>query len=832
MTRLASCLPLLSLLLIGAVAAAADSAPSAEGLALFEKKIRPVLVAQCYQCHSAQAAQVKGGLLLDTRAGVRRGGESGEIVTPGEPAKSLLIQALKYSIDAPAMPPRKQLSAEVIADFEQWIKLGVPDPRDGKSVIVKSHEIDIEKGRRFWAFVPPRNGEPPAVKNSSWPLTTEDRFLLAAMESKGLKPVGDADPNALVRRLYFDLVGLPPSVQEVDDFVTRFKSSGSREEAYSALVDKLLASPQFGERWGRHWLDVARFAETSGRQINFNYPHAWRYRDWVIAALNADKPFDRFVREQVAGDLLPADNSRQRAEQQIATGFLALGPKPHSERDPLQFQMDLVDEQIDATTLAFLGLTVACARCQDHKFDPIPQRDYYALAGIFRSTETCYGTVRIIQSLNPSPLVDLPFEQGFPSALESLTLDGLADLKKQLATLQKKFEEAAKGGPPTSGADFNNLGTLTSRVSTYMENGRAKLLAMGVRERTAPTDSPLFGRGEIDKPGEIVPRGLVQVVSANSPAISSPGSGRRELAEWLAARDNPLTARVFANRVWTHLFGRGLVSTPDNFGAAGTPPDHPQLLDHLAVAFMDDGWSVKRLIRRLVTSRAYRQSTRHDAANFEIDPDNVCVWRMSPARLEAEVIRDTLLELAGQLDKTPPVGSPVALDGENGSTRLLRQLVQLDVKNFHRAVYLPVIRDNVLESLALFDFADPSLITSQRAATTVPAQSLYLLNSPFVLAATDAAAARLLAESTDRAGRLRQAYLSFLGREPSDSERAQCEAFLAGYAEKSQGDVPRAVSLKATPPRPVRSTEKTRELAAWSALCQALICTADFLYRP
>ncbi len=807
----------------GKVVQQATPTATPEGIVFFEKKIRPVLVANCYQCHSAQAAQVKGELLLDTRAGVQRGGETGAIIVPGDPDGSPLIHALRYADDAPAMPPRKQLPAEVIADFVQWVKLGAPDPREGKSEVVKSQGIDIEKGRQFWAFVPPKATEPPKVKDAAWPRTTEDRYLLAAMEAQGLKSVGDANPYALVRRLYLDLTGMPPTPVEVEAFARDYEvNQKDHEQAYLALVDRLLASPQFGERWGRHWLDIARFAETSGRQINFNYPQAWRYRDWVIAAFNADKPYDQFVREQIAGDLLPAEDAKQRAQLQIATGFLAIGPKPHSEQQPLQFTMDLVDEQIDATTQAFLGLTVACARCHDHKFDPIPQRDYYALAGIFRSTETCYGTIRIIQSLNPSPLVDLPADAGVPSALATIKPEDVSKLKEQHAALQAKFDDAKKGGKPTTGTEYNNLGTTESKINSYTAEGVPLPKAMGTRDHSKPTDSPLFGRGEIDKPGEVVPRGMIQVVSREAPAVIGLASGRLELANWLTAKNNPLTARVFVNRVWTHLFGRGLVPTPDNFGAAGMSPDHPQLLDHVAIEFVEDGWSIKRLIRRLVSSRAYRQSTHHDAASYERDPDNVYVWRMSPARLEAEVIRDSLLDAAALLDQTPPVGSPVAQDGENGSNRLLRQLAALDAKDLHRAVYLPVIRDNVMESLSLFDFADPSLISSQRAATTVPAQSLFLLNSPTVLSASDAAATRLLNEVKDDGERVRLLYLRLLSRPPSEAEQQAAQRFLSYYASQPQKTLPRLP----------RSTIKPIEFVSWSALVQALVCSADFLHRP
>ncbi|MBL8830056.1 MAG: DUF1549 domain-containing protein, partial [Planctomycetaceae bacterium] len=441
---------------VWAQAAAAVESPTPEQLDFFEKRIRPVLVTHCYACHATDSPQVKGSLLLDTRAGVRRGGESGEIVVLGDPDASLLIKALKYADDAPAMPPRKQLSPEVIADFEKWVKLGAPDPREGAAATIR-HEIDIEKGRKHWSFVAPREVPPPEVKDTAWPRTTIDRHLLAALERDGLKPVEDADPAMLVRRVYLDLVGLPPSPEETQTWIQKLKAESRKLEenattrdsaafssqlsAFDSLLTSLLSSPRFGERWGRHWLDVARFAETSGRQINFNYPQAWRYRDWVIAALNADLPYDEFVRQQLAGDLLPATNDEQRAQQLIATGFLAIGPKPHSERDPLQFEMDLVDEQIDVTTQAFLGLTVACARCHDHKFDPVPQRDYYALAGVFRSTETCYGTIRIIQSLNPTPLHELPANCAAPSALPQLSSDELGTIKQKLHDVKTRYDE-------------------------------------------------------------------------------------------------------------------------------------------------------------------------------------------------------------------------------------------------------------------------------------------------------------------------------------------------------------------------------------------------------
>ena len=366
--------------------------------------------------------------------------------------------------------------------------MGAPDPRDAPAKVVK-WEIDIEKGRKFWAFQPPKKTAPPEVKDAAWPRGDIDRFLLSEMEAKGLKPVGDADPRTLLRRVTFDLIGLPPTPEDVDAFVKDY--AARPQSALEAVVDKLLASPQFGERWGRHWLDVARYGESSGKGANIAYPHAWRYRDYVIDAFNDDKPYDQFVREQLAGDLLTARDDKEKAEFLVATGFLAIGPKEHAERNPRQFAMDLADEQIDATFQAFLGLTVACARCHDHKFDPIPQKDYYALSGIFRSTETCYGTVRVVQSNHPSPLIDLPRDAGATAGLEPLTAERRASLEKQIQDLKDQISKAT--GP---NAFLQTLflrtrsATLQSQLDLYDSDGAPKPLAMGVREGAVPVGQP------------------------------------------------------------------------------------------------------------------------------------------------------------------------------------------------------------------------------------------------------------------------------------------------------------------------------------------------------
>jgi hypothetical protein len=783
-----------------------------EQLAFFEKSIRPVLVKECYSCHATTAEKIRGGLTLDTRDGMRKGGDNGPAVVPGDVKKSLLVKALRHDDEVKPMPPKKKLGDDVIADFEKWIALGAIDPRD-VATRVNKYEIDLDKGRKFWAFQPVKTAIPPAVKDSAWPEGDIDRFLLAGLEEKGLTPVADADPRALIRRVTFDLIGLPPTPEDVDSFAKDIQAN--RRAALEAVVDRLLASPQFGERWGRHWLDVARFAESSGRAANFAYPHAWRYRDYVIESFNDDKPYDQFIREQLAGDLLPADGDKGKAELLIATGFLAVGPKSLDERSPRQFAMDVADEQIDATFQAFQGLTVACARCHDHKFDPIPQKDYYALAGIFTSTETCYGTIRLINSNHPSALLTLPKEAEPTQPLEPLTAERRASLEKQLQDLR---DQQAKLTP---GQDsiiqrlilFNRTSTLRSQLDTYQADGTPKLLAMGVREGRFASDMRVLNRGEISQPGESVKRGFPQVLTTEQPKIGR-GSGRRELADWIASKDNPLTARVMANRVWLHLIGRGLVPTPDNFGANGQPPSHPELLDYLASSFAENGWSVKKLIRTIVLSRAYQLSTQFDEKSFEADPDNVLHWRMPSRRLEAEALRDAMLVLGGRLNLNPARGSPIAQGGEGNAGFRFRgpggpggPFGGPPPIDEHRSIYLPIVRDGVPEVLSVFDFPDPSLIIGDRPTTTTPAQSLFVMNNPFVIRQAESMADKLLTGGGDDYAMLTQAYQLCYARVPSTKELTSAQKFIADYGRT----------------RTRRST--------WAALCQALFASAEFSHR-
>jgi dienelactone hydrolase/Ca2+-binding EF-hand superfamily protein len=770
-------------------------------LAFFEKNIRPVLIKSCYECHSAEADDLKGGLALDAREAFLKGGDSGAAVVPGKPEESLLIASLRHDDPDLKMPPDKhggKLDDRVIANFTEWVKRGAPMP-EGNTVAV---EQKMEARMDHWAFQPVTDPPAPEVKNPAWPRTEVDRFVMAELEKKGLAPVADAEPAALLRRVHLDLTGLPPTAEQAQAFL-----ADPTREGLIDTIDTLLESPHFGERWGRHWLDVARYAESSGKETDFSYPQAWRYRDYVIKTFNEDKPFDQFIREQIAGDLLEAADEKARAELLIATGFLAIGPKSHIEKNPLQFEMDVVDEQIDTVSQAFLATTMACARCHDHKYDPITQRDYYAMAGIFRSTDTKFGTIKLIQNNNPGALVPLPAIASQPDALKPLAPRERTRLENAIAQNAARIAEMTKKREFASSEFVRTrlrLETDRAHLAAYEADGTPKQFATCVLEREKPRDSALLLRGEVQKPGDMVPRGLPML--AKSSAEIAKGSGRKELASWISSPDNPLTARVIVNRVWLHLFGQGIVATPDNFGLSGQAPTHPALLDHLATRFMKEGWSVKKIIRELMTSRVYALSTSHDVKNFDADPDNTLLWRMSPRRLDAESIRDAMLLTAGKLDLTPPTGSAVAMYGEGYVTGVQTQnRGALDQISPHRSVYLPVMRNAPLESLTLFDMAPGSIVTGQRPQTTVPAQSLYLLNSAYVIRMAEFAAQALLTERPkSEPARVKLAYERIFNRAPTDTEIEAALAFVKTKPDAAKG---------------------------WAALFQSLWASHEFLAR-
>ncbi len=795
---------------------AADDRPiPADQLAFFEKKIRPVLIDKCQSCHTADTPKgPKGGLTVDTRNGLLLGGDTGAAVVPNDLKKSLLLKAV-HGDGLAQMPPKEKLSADAVADFEKWIKMGAPDPRTGKPTAGKPKPIDIARGKEHWAFQPVRPVPPPVNREATPSANPIDAYVAEKLAAQKLTPSPEADKRTLLRRAFFDLIGLPPTPDEIDQFV-----KDTSPDAFAKVVDRLLARPQFGEKWGRHWLDVARYAESTGKELNTLYPHAWRYRDYVIAAYNADKPVDQFFREQLAGDLLSHKDDAEKAEHLTATGYLAIGPKSVNERNPRQFQMDLADEQIDAFTQGMLGLTVACARCHDHKFDPIPTRDYYALAGIFTSSETRFGTAAGIQARQSAPLTELP---AAAPAGDPLSKAEIERLKTRLADLKKQREDAQAAAakdrtqPPLRLLVVNTqIGILDKQLANFDADGNPKRMAMTVQDRTFPRDVPVLARGELDKPGETAPRGVPQVLAAKPVSIRRGESGRKELAEWVASADNPLTARVYVNRVWQHLFGKGLVTSPDNFGTTGTPPSHPTLLDFLAADFTKAGWRTKKLIRQLVLSRTYRQASAPVDANLAADPDNTYLWRMSKRRLDAEAIRDSMLAISGQLDDKPANGSP--LQKAEGPVQALARYGMTMTKpedTAKRSVYIPIIRDQVPEVLELFDFPDPSLVSGSRDSTSVPAQALYLMNNP---------QAMKLAEKTGEA--LQKKYLSDTERIDAAFKQAFGRAAKEAEVKAAQGFIEKFTTAETKGSRRKADVEK----AAWAAFAQALFAAAEFRY--
>ena len=795
----------------------------------FEAKIRPVLIESCYKCHSAAAqanGKLKGGLLLDNRESIRRGGETGPAIVPGNTKNSLLLSALRH--EDFEMPPNGKLPDGVIADFAKWIQMGAPDPRDGVTAVESN--IDLEKGRQFWSFQPVQKPTLPENIDPAWSQTGIDRLVAATMTAKGLKPVDLATAEVLVRRLYLDLIGLPPSPQQLEQWAERLEAKNQRQTALESLVDSLLESPQFGERWGRHWLDVARYAESNGNSRNATFPHAWRYRDYVIDAFNADTPFDQFITQQIAGDLLPHKTTEQRNANLIATGFLALASKPVIRGRGGKFIPDIVADQIEVTTRSVLGMTVSCARCHDHKFDPIPTTDYYGLAGVFASSQTLYGGGG--NSMGGAPA----------SGLHALISDDLAKNKRyaqwqsELAKVTKRQKEVTneikrmrtrpkKGEKPKSltAEQKDRLKELTlekKQLAGELKKLRAKPVAapqaaMGIREGSGINEVPVYVRGVSPK-GDAVTRRLLTVLSdSESPGFNDQQSGRLELAQWLTSSENPLTARVMTNRVWQHLFGIGIVRTPDNFGVNGARPSNPELLDYLAGVFVEDGWSVKKLIRRLVLTRSYQLSTAYQEANYKLDPDNIYVWRHARKRLEAEVIRDTILLASGTLTEKRPAGSVVTVHGG----KLIQDSLTPDKihkPSNHRSVYLPILRNGLPEVLEIFDVADPSLVVGRRNVTIVPAQDLYLMNNPFVLQKSEEFAQRLLQESDDEKGRIDLAYRIALSRRSTEAEQLKAELLLAEVV----------TSL------PESKTEEERQLTAWTGFCQALFVSSEFRYLP
>jgi hypothetical protein len=903
------------------------AAPSTEEVEFFEKRIRPVLIEQCYECHS-EGKKVKGGLIMDSREAMMIGGDSGPSLVPGNPDKSKIIEAIRYKNRDLQMPPKNQLTAEQIRDLEKWVAMGAPDPRAAKSAtaaVPAKQGINFEQGRKFWSFAPLSQPALPAVKNTTWVQTPVDAFILDSLEKSGLSPAPPADKRTLIRRATFDLTGLPPTPKEIADFL-----ADNSPEAFNRVIDRLLASPQYGERWGRHWLDVARYADSNGLDENVTLGHAWRYRDYVVRSFNEDKPYDQFLIEQLAGDLLPTQDTAFRQDALTATAFLSLGAKVLAEPDVRKLEMDIIDDQLDTLGKAFMGMTIGCARCHDHKFDPFSQEDYYAMAAIFRSTKSLAddrtGAIKYwyehslatsadleakkkheaevkaqrakITKYNSdtraalkadlqrqaanylAASVELPDDPDFKDVEAVATKHGLrarylltcrqylaratekdffdtwhalaktgdvagarnhyaklfTDAAEGLAAAKKKDPKATKPIEPELAAAHDALNdaggflvmpdkdadAFDQSMLSEVQQMQTDLMSMedqtpdppalmGVTDGTVTRTLPIHIRGSYLTLGKEIERGFPTVmrVSFTKPVFPAKQSGRLELARWMASTEHPLTARVMVNRIWRWHFGRGIVGTTDNFGILGDKPSHPALLDWLARNFMENGWSMKDMHRVLMKSSVYQMASLHPIAGQPssspdpalVDPENKLLWRANLQRLEAEEIRDALLAASGSLDlkvggKTVPLRNREFVFNHTSKDATTYETPR-------RALYLPIIRNNLYDLLEQFDFPDPTMPTGSRNSTVVAPQALILLNSPLATTSAEKLAAKLEEQEPADAARVQRAYEILYARTATPHEEQRALAF-------------------------VKSKSGNRD--AWTLLCHTLMAANEFMY--
>jgi hypothetical protein len=806
------CWPLASYLLLLTLAASVRAqATDAQGERLFETKIRPILVEHCYACHSQNAKKIRGGLLLDRRETLHQGGDSGPVVVPGHPEQSLLIQALRHEKDL-QMPPKGKLSAMVIADFVRWVELGAPDPRDaGKSATPRRVFTITEADRKHWAFRPLAHAAAPPVQNKAWCQSEIDAFILARLEQRGLRPSPPADRYALLRRATFDLTGLPPTPEEIRSFL-----NDDSPGAFARVVDRLLASKEFGARWGRHWLDGVRYASDVDK--------SGLYRDWVVRAFNQDMPYSRFVELQLAGDLIPPEESEPNRVHAsgasldgiTATGMLALAVWERVGRDLAV--AEIVDTQIDLVGRQLLGITLACARCHDHKFDPISTKDYYGLAGIFFSSHISPGTLvadgRLSDDVIGIPLLTRTEAQRnrrideqvsrLHKEIAELTAQANPEIRDQIklalapdtdkkkpaaanataataSTKQKPAKPVEPSKLPAEAApELTAVLRLQAQIKALEKTKASPPVVIGIGDGGVPGsnreqigDAPVLIRGDYRKEGPVVPRRFPEILAgADQVPLGSrtAGSGRLELAKWITAPDNALTWRVIANRIWLHLWREGLVRTPDNFGMLGEAPTHPELLDYLARRLLASGGSFKSLIREIMLSNAYQQSAFGEPALLKADPENRLLGRMNRKRLEYEALRDSLLFVSGQIGAK------------------------------QRTLYEPILRKRLDQTRVMFDGPDPHTILPARSTTTTTPQALFLMNNPLVSDSAGRLAEHLLKDTAmrDDKNRVEKVYLQLLGRPPVAEELRIAEEYLAGNS--------------------------------WARYLQVLFCTNEFCY--
>ncbi|MGE0128444.1 MAG: DUF1549 domain-containing protein [Blastocatellales bacterium] len=907
----------------------------------FEKKIRPIFAASCQRCHNPKAKVA--GLDLTTAEGFLRGGDSGPVVNKEKPEESRLLKVIGYDSEM-KMPPSGKLKDHEIAALTEWVRMGAPWPGAVQAATSENWPKNssvrsfTEEEKGFWSYQPVKAAAPPAVKNEAWIKSPIDRFVLAKLEEKNHKPAPSADKMTLLRRATFDLTGLPPTESEMRDFL-----ADDSPNAFKKVVERLLASPRYGERWGRHWLDVARYADSTGNDEDHRYPHAWKYRDYVIESFNNDLPYDQFIREQVAGDLLPAKDGKEvNRRGVIATGFLALGPKAIAQQDKKKMLYDVYDEQVDVTTRAFMGLTISCARCHNHKFDPILTRDYYSLINIFGSTRSFSNPNSHVSAVLEKPLVpNAEFErykaarkehqakenrvriaieeivdevknhsvkQHSPRLAEyflaarkvyqdSATLADIARRTGLNEELLKRWVDFLKPGAEVRGYlnEWNNAqpDKLATTAQSYHERFQKRFaewsekvnkwradyqkalaenkplpgkptfeagddrffndvyfaggpFAVGDKDqkrfspeqwsrltelhkqqtelkKSAPVEPEMacaiedgepvaqkvFIRGDYNNHGEDAPKGFPAILARYDTKPSFTGSGRLQLAEWLAQPNHPLTSRVMANRIWQWHFGEGLVRTPDNFGKMGEQPTHPELLDYLATQFVKNGWSIKAMSRMIMLSNAYQMATVNPNIAEDADSDNRLLTRFNRRRLSVEEMRDGLLAIDGTIDFT--MGGTLqtgrGTDGENNQGRLSFN----PEKSKRRTVYLPLRRANLPTLLNLFDFGDATTASGKRQLTNVATQALFWLNSEFLdERAQDVAKSLLENKELNDAARIETAYARILNRHPGKDEVDQALNYIAGFKQNFAGE---------------KAGQK-----AWQSLCRVLMSSNDFVY--
>jgi uncharacterized protein DUF1553/uncharacterized protein DUF1549/cytochrome c len=841
--------------------------PSREGLEFFEKKIRPALAENCYACHSEKSKKPQGGLLLDSIDAMLKGGASGQpAVVPGDPEKSLLIKAIRHTDAKLQMPMGGKLPDQVIKDFEAWVKMGAPAPRGSAAVASNQPAYDFNEARKFWSFRPLEDHQPPKVKNAAWVKSPIDRFILAKLEEKGLKPVADVDKRALIRRATFDLTGLPPTPDEVEAFL-----KDTSPNAFEKVVDRLLGSQAYGEKWGRHWLDVVRYADTAGDNSDYPVIAAYRYRNYVIESFNKDKPYDQFIREQIAGDILAkhdapraeggasdeadgdaeipgakktsaAEVEKARQEKIIATGYLAISRRFGSRNKEMNLT---IDDTIDNLGKAFLGLSVSCARCHDHKFDPIPQRDYYALYGVFNSIRYSFPGAEIYP--HPAEMVALvggkEAENFYRRQQELSEIDdaierlkgerGAAARNKKMKEEAAKAERAASAGKeakPSEAkrdnetgaeektgaqkqaeslpADYdrdlaNNQKAQTSkRMPDEVEAEWARVHARQseLHRRYAntpkayaviegpPANARVHRKGDPKSLGDEVPRSFLTILGGQQIPKDHRGSGREFLARWIADAKNPLTARVMANRIWAYHFGKGIVQTPNDFGARGRTATHPELLDWLASRLIEGGWSIKKMHRMIMLSHVYRigggeslrraapGGSRLGAANAAIDVNNDYLWRFNRRRLEAEEIRDSVLAVSGALDRTMGAEHQFPPEPTWRFTQHEQFFAVYDTNR--RSVYVMQQRLKKHPFFEVFDGSDTNAGADGRAQSVTPVQALFLMNSPFMHEQSDRFAVRVGMAYDTLQERIEYAFRLAYGRAPRPEEIREAQDYL------------------------------------------------------